>query len=241
MVKIPFNAYNKLMSILDIIFPRRCVSCGKLGRYFCEKCRSDIKLFDTPICPICEKRAIDGATHPVCRTKYTIDGLTSFFRYTGPIRQAVKLIKYRYVSDLAEEFINLIPSSQFQFSIFNFQFSILIPIPLHPFRLRFRGFNQAEILGKVIAERLKIPINTDILKRVRKTTPQVEMKDRKKRLTNMENVFAVCPNPPAGGSQYSNILLFDDVFTTGATLRSAANVLKRAGAKKVWGVVLAHG
>jgi len=115
---------------------------------------------------------------------------------------------------------------------------MLIPIPLHPSRYRDRGFNQAEVLGRILADRLHIPIRTDILKRVIKTTPQVEMKDRKERLKNMKNVFSihnskfVIPN--------STIILFDDVFTTGATMRAAGETLKRAGAKSVWAVTMAR-
>lgn len=225
--------------ILDILLPRRCVGCNKLGSYFCRNCITKIKSTTNQICPVCEKWAIGGATHPRCKTKYTIDGLTSIFHYDGIVQKAVKLLKYRFVSDLAKEFVELIPSASFPSSIIHSQSSILIPVPLHPSRLRFRGFNQAEVLGRLIADRLNISIKTDILKRTKKTKPQVEMKDRKKRLANMENVFTVSPNTLI--SQYPNILLFDDVFTTGATLRAAANVLKRAGAKKVWGVVMAHG
>lgn len=226
------------MGILDFIFPKHCVNCGKIGRYFCAKCKSLIKYIDRQICPVCGKPAIDGATHPRCQTRYSLDGLTSIFRYDGIVRNAVKSIKYRFVSDLAEEFVDLVPYSIL--STINHQLpTIIIPIPLHISRFRFRGFNQAEVLGRILSKQLGIPIRTDILKRIRKTIPQVEMKDRKKRLKNMEKVFSVSPNILI--SQYPNILLFDDVYTTGATLRSAANVLKRAGAKKVWGITLAHG
>lgn len=227
------------MNLLDFLFPRRCVSCGKIGRYFCRKCCLKIEFITRPICPVCGNPAIDGATHPRCKTRYSLDGLTSFFRYNGVIRKAVKAIKYRFVSDLAKEFISLISPSIL--STINYQPStILIPIPLHPSRLRFRGFNQAEVLGKLLAKRLNIPINTNILKRTRKTTPQVEMKDRKKRLKNMEGVFSIYKLPTTNYQQ-TTIFLFDDVFTTGATLCAAANVLKRAGVKQVWGIVMAHG
>ena len=229
------------MNLLDLIFPKRCVSCGKVGKYFCDSCASKIKIVraNQMICPICEKPAIDGITHPRCKSSFTIDGLTAFFRYDGVVRKAIKLLKYRFVSDLAKEFIGLIPLSSLP--ITNYQpLTILIPIPLHPSRHRFRGFNQAEVLGKILAERLNIPMKTDILERIKKTTPQVEMKDRKKRLKNMEDVFFV-HQLSTTNCEPTTILLFDDVFTTGATLRVAANILKRAGAKKVWGVTLAHG
>ncbi len=241
------------MNILDFIFPRRCLGCGRIGKYFCDKCRSSIKVIETneSICPVCEKPAIDGATHPRCQTRYALDGLTSFFRYDGAIRRAVKSLKYRYVSDLTNEFVDLIPNSSLHvFSkplTTNLLSSYLMPIPLHPSRYRFRGFNQAEVLGKILAKRLSIVLCSTILFRTRATTPQVEMKDRKKRLQNMEGVFAFnnvalrqsSPREDSGQAGQA-ILLFDDVFTTGATMRAAANVLKRAGVPFVWAVTMAR-
>jgi predicted amidophosphoribosyltransferase len=82
--------------------------------------------------------------------------------------------------------------------------------------LRFRGFNQAEKLGSVLAERLHIPIRADILRRIKATTPQVKMKHRRERLQNMEHVFSISSKQP---SRYPAVLLFDDVFTTGATIQ----------------------
>jgi ComF family protein len=192
-------------------------------------------------------------THPGCRTKYSLDGLTSFFRYDGAIKKAIKKIKYRHVTDVVAELINFIPDSSF--SIFqklrtknNEQRTLnLVPIPLHPSRFRDRGFNQAEVIARALGKRLDLPVNTKLLLRTKKTTPQVEMKDRDKRLANMEKVFAVS-FPELKKFQFREcerkdqraIILVDDVFTTGATLRSAASVLKRAGAKYVFGVTIAQ-
>lgn len=222
------------MHLLDLIFPKRCVSCGRLGKYFCESCRAKIRYIavNESICPMCEKPAIDGATHPKCRTRYGLDGLTSFFRYDGPVRKAVKALKYRLVSDLASEFVSLVPTSSLSAI---HQGSILIPIPLHVTRLRHRGFNQAEVLGKLVSARLHIQIKTDILRRVKITTPQVAMKSRDERLGNMKDVFQAVKT-----IQNRYIILFDDVFTTGATMRSAANTLKRKGVKYVWAVTIAR-
>ncbi len=171
----------------------------------------------------------------MCKTRYTIDGLTSFFHYDSIIQKAIKALKYRFVSDLATEFVSLIPQSSF--SLFP-KASVLAPIPLHSARLRHRGFNQAELLGSLIVQRLKIPIRTDIIKRTRSTTPQVEMKDREDRLKNMSDVFSSLNSKLEAIS--STIFLFDDVFTTGATMRAAANTLKREGAAFVWGITMAR-
>ena len=228
------------MGILDLLFPKRCVGCGKVGNYFCARCTSSVKLIapNESICPVCEKPAIDGKTYPKCQSKYALDGLTSFFCYDGVVRKAIKSIKYRYISDLAQEFVDLIPVSSISLTMKQCSNVImLLPIPLHPSRYRHRGFNQAEVLGKLVAKRLHISMRTDILKRVKKTIPQVEMKDRKERLRNMENVFVV---DNVSMKQCSNVLLFDDVFTTGATMRAAGKVLKQAGATFVWAITMAR-
>jgi ComF family protein len=247
------------MHLLDFIFPKRCVGCEKIGKYFCDRCISKIRIIQTneAICPVCEKPAIDGATHPKCKTKYTIDGLTSFFRYDGVAKKGIKAVKYRFVSDLAEEFVDHIPQSLLkqipdplrrsvsEASQVGNDKNIFIPIPLHSSRLRYRGFNQAEVLGKYLSLRLHIPMKTNILYRTKKTIPQVEMRDRKQRLKNMDRVFSIHDSClPAGTALFnihnSNIILFDDVFTTGATMRAAAGILKHHGVQSVWGVTMAR-
>ena len=219
------------MNILDILFPKRCVGCGRIGKYFCGRCRAKVLYIadNESICPMCGRLGLDGMTHPVCRTRYGLDGLTSLFRYTGPIQSAVKAVKYRLVTDLATEFVSLASVSQIP------TLECLIPIPLHVSRLRVRGFNQAEVLGTLLAARLRIPVSIDILRRVKATAPQVRMKTKNERLGNMKNVFRAVET-----IQNKNILLFDDVFTTGATMKAAANVLKRAGANRVWAVTMAR-
>ncbi len=228
------------MSILDLIFPKRCVNCGRLGQYICATCRRSVRsiAINESICPVCERPAIDGATHPRCKSRYSLDGLISFFRYVGPIRHTVKSLKYRHVSDLASEFVSLIPEALLSqiHDVLGEQNVIVLPVPLHFTRLRARGYNQADVLGRIFAQRLHLPMHTDILYRTRATSPQVETKSRNARLRNMDKAFACTDRDIKGVS----VFLFDDVFTTGATMRSAANVLKRAGVRRVWAVTMAR-
>lgn len=230
------------MNLLDLIFPKRCVGCGRIGKYFCQSCRQTIRpiLESETICPVCEHPAMFGLTHPKCRTRFTIDGLTSFFHYDGVIKKAVKALKYRLVSDVAAEFVSLIQETSISDNFHpKLLHPIFLPIPLHKMRMHQRGFNQAEILGKLVADRLQIPMYTDILLRTRETKPQVEMKHKEDRLQNMHGVFAL--NLKAKTDvQNTNVVLFDDVFTTGATMRAAAGVLKHSGAKRVWAVTMAR-
>ncbi len=173
-------------------------------------------------------------------TRYSLDGIYSFFRYKSVIQKAIKTIKYRFVYDLAENLIGLVQNADLDFLRNQIgKNSVMVPIPLHSERMKTRGFNQAEILGKILARRFGVSIDSDALKRVKKTVPQAEVKDRKKRLINMQDVFAV--GKISDNHLYSKIILFDDVYTTGATLRSAANVLKRAGVDSVFGMTIAHG
>jgi len=186
------------------------------------------------ICPVCERPAIDGATHPKCRTRYSPDGLTGFFRYKGVMRTAVKTLKYRLVSDLAPELVSLIPDAACD-SLRRVSSAVIVPIPLHASRLRSRGFNQAQLLGALLSARLHIPIRTDMLRRTKPTAPQAGLVKRQERLANTRDAFAVVKK-----NGITHVFLIDDVFTTGATLRSAASVLKRAGVHTVWGIVIAR-
>jgi ComF family protein len=179
--------------------------------------------------------------HPKCRGRYTIDGLVSFFRYDNAVRKAVKLIKYKFVTDLISEFTDLIPQTSYNFISDNILSlnTIIIPIPLHPKRYRERGFNQAELIVCRMSSKLNIPVSTGILTRVKYTEPQVKMKSRSDRLKNMDDVFSVNTNAK---KQLNNVtvILVDDVFTTGATMRSAAKVLKKAGISSVWAITMAR-
>lgn len=140
------------------------------------------------------------------------------------------MIKYRYTYKVIDDLLRdiLLPKLPKR--------SMLVPIPLHPSRRRFRGFNQAEIVARVLSKRFDIPVRTDILRRVRKTVPQVDMKNREDRMNNMKNVFKVNKIPAQGDP----IILVDDVYTTGATMQSACEVLKRSGVKTVWGLTIAQ-
>ncbi len=230
-----YSASPPIVNILDLLFPKRCLGCGKIEKYFCIGCVGKIRVIEEreTICPLCERPAIHGATHPRCKTDDCIDGLTSFFHYEGIIQKAVKALKYRFVSDVANEFISLIPQLSLPLS----EDSVIVPIPLHSSRLRFRGFNQAKELGKFFTKRFSISLCSTILVRTKASKPQVEMKDKNERLDNLKNAFSIhnsaFPMP-------HSVVLFDDVFTTGATMRAAATVLKRAGATFVWGITMAR-
>jgi len=128
-----------------------------------------------------------------------------------------------------------------------FSFTV-IPIPLHKQRLRFRGFNQAELLAKEVAEHFSIPLETNVLERTRAVLAQAKIKNHKDRKENIKNIFKInsefikkCVKEGKNLLKNKIIILVDDVATTNATLSEAAKVLKEAGAKEVWGLVVAKG
>ncbi len=149
------------------------------------------------------------------------------------IQKAIKTIKYRYAHKVTDDLLRYASFSKLP------KQSLFVPIPLHPARRRLRGFNQAEIIARLLSKRFNIPVQTDILKRIRKTVPQVDMKNRENRLFNMKGVFIV-NEEVIPSIQQNTIILVDDVYTTGATMQSACEALKRAGVRTVWGLTIAQ-
>jgi len=230
------------MSILDFLFPKKCLGCSKVGGYFCSDCLNLVSLDPERICPVCERPSIGGQTHPGCLTSTSLDGLTSIFAYKGIIKKGIGKLKYRFVSDLATDLVEVFLASCGEdktFSDFCLEkHPVLVPIPLHPKREKWRGFNQSALLGKMIAKNLNLDFVPDLLRRTKNTKSQIKLSEKERKL-NIKDAFGISPNYQLPITNYS-ILLFDDVWTSGATLKEAARILKRAGAKKVWGLTLAR-
>ena len=144
-------------------------------------------------------------------------------------------LKYNYAYKIAEELaISFIKRIDDQVSTLPAK-AILIPIPLYKLRQNWRGFNQAEEMGKLVSKRLGWGYGHDLLIRTKKTVPQTELKGVK-RTKNVLGAFSVSSKSKIYSSRY---VIFDDVLTTGSTLREACKVLKRRGAKDVYGLTIA--
>ena len=221
------------MNVLDFLFPKFCLGCGKWGSYVCSSCFSNIHPLPYLKCPVCDRASVNGCTHPRCKKRFGLDRLISFFPYRGIVQKAIKTIKYRYAHNVTGDLLRFASLPELP------KKSVFVPIPLHPSRSRLRGFNQAEIIACVLSKRFGIPVRTDILKRIRKTVPQVDMKNREDRMNNMKSVFTVDKERLLKGQQNIPILV-DDVYTTGATMQSACEALKRSSVKTVWGMTIAQ-
>ena len=199
---------------LDLLFPKKCLGCGKIGSYVCTACQV-------------------GLWEPEPRPKpANLDGLTCLWAYDGLMQKIIKKAKYSGQYNLLQFTIlkSQIPNkSQFP----NIQ--AIIPVPLHRDRLMERGFNQAEVIANEISKIYKIPV-VNLLTRTKDTGHQT-LRNRHERLQALNGAFQISnfkfQIPVA-------VLLVDDVLTTGATLSECARVLKRDGVKKVYGLVLAR-
>jgi len=220
--------------LLDFLFPKRCVSCGRIGSYICRECFSKIEYVEKPICPICQRQAIGGKTHPGCRNKYSLDGLVVACRYQGAVKRAIGKVKYKWVYDIGKILTDLLVGNLWRFDLPSE--IILVPIPLHAKREKWRGFNQAKILGEALSKRFNQPY-FEVLFRSRDTKSQVGLK-KKDRLENIKGAFGLVKGVDIIDK---NFALVDDVYTSGATMQEACRVLKKAGAKRVWAIAVALG
>ncbi|HKC05005.1 MAG TPA: ComF family protein [Patescibacteria group bacterium] len=222
------------MGLIDLIFPKTCLGCGRNGKYLCDVCLGSLKILK-PVCPYCEKPSIDGFTHTKCQKKYGLDGLTSIWDYEGAIKKAILAFKYKYSTEVGKE---LGESFKKELAILSNPLKgTLVPIPIHWHRENVRGFNQSEEIGKIIAQEIHLEFRPDLLIKKKSTTSQVEL-TVSERKQNLQGVFSL--NPDYVLSTLHSVLIFDDVFTTGSTLKEAAKVLKRAGVSKVWGLTIAR-
>lgn len=213
-----------LDTMLDIIFPVNCVSCGNDGFDLCKNCLSESPQAEREcakwIFPLFDYR------HP-------------------PVKKAIWLLKYKSKKRLAEVFADVlypkILEELSELSIMeNFRDPLLVPIPLSPSRKRERGFNQSLLVCKKLIELGKntnLKLEDTVLIKPKDTEHQARIEDRAKRIKNIIGTFCVKNEEKIKGK---NIILIDDVTTTGATLSEARKMLKQAGAKKIVAFTVAH-
>ena len=226
---------GKLIELaVDSFFPRRCVGCGKVGGFLCPECLGKLPRLLPPLCPHCGRPQASGIVCPDCRQRQTeIDGIRSPFRFDEVIRKAIHQLKYRNLKAispcLAELLADYLRSNPLPGEA-------LVCVPLHPRRLRERGYNQSSLLAGELGRRIDLPVIEDCLARVKQAQPQVRAVDVEERRRNVADAF-VCRDEKVSGKQ---IVLIDDVCTSGATLESCAAALKSKDVTSVWGLTLAR-
>ena len=236
------NLFQKANNFfIDTLFPKKCLLCGKEGSWLCEICQGKIDFVDFQICPVCERFNTPlGTPCPKCKRETSLTGLITASRYRKEdLAILIHNFKYNFIADLGQDLGKILLEGA---TIHKLPLpSILIPVPLHPRRLRWRGFNQAQILTEYLSENitpgLPIPISKENLIRTKYTSAQMKIKDYHERKANLKDAFAI-KNPDEIKNKI--IWLVDDVATTGSTLFECAKILKENGAKKIYALVLAR-
>ena len=214
--------------LLELTFPTRCVSCAKKGKLLCDDCEGKLSPLSFFSCLVCGKPSLGGFTHPTCSDRFNPERNLSFFSYRGPARSLIKALKYQGLRSVAELMAELVLEDLAEKGITFGRSAWVVPIPLSFWRQNERGFNQAEIFARALAKNLKLKILPSLLKRVKNTSSQTAL-SKEERSQNVHGAFAVTRR-----IRKKDILLVDDVLTTGATVREAARILKKKGAKQVW-------
>ncbi|MBI2439204.1 MAG: ComF family protein [Candidatus Moranbacteria bacterium] len=248
LTKILFRRFPFLETLstffLDTLFPLSCFGCGTPDTYLCSLCAEKLPLHTKQRCPHCHKTTTPHGElcFACCDIAPALDGLFAPALYRSPfVSLLIHTYKYRFISLLAEPLGFWLAQQMIKTDLPLPDY--VIPVPLHKRRLRFRGFNQSELLANALAQHvaphLHLPVLSDALLRINYTKPQIKTDSREERLKNLKNAFII------NDSRRNELLgkyiwLIDDVATTGATLTECATILKRAGATKVFGIVIAR-
>jgi ComF family protein len=187
-----------------------------------------------PLCPRCGRPQSSALLCPSCTGwPAEIDGIRSPFRFDGVIRQAIHELKYKNLRAIAGLFAQCLNDYLITNPVPG---EVVVPVPLHPKRLRERGYNQSHLLAQELVKLTKLPLVDNCLIRARHSPPQARTATVDERRSNVANAFS-CRDQRLKGKP---VLLIDDVSTSGATLDGCARALKQAGATSVWGLVLAR-
>jgi competence protein ComFC len=219
---------------LDCLFPRICVGCGRIGEYLCVECSARLPVLHGPLCPHCGQPQSSGIICPSCAGKPSaLSSVRSVFRFEGTVRHAIHELKYRNLRAIAPTLATYLTE---HVSTLTTTYDVVIPVPLHPKRLNRRGYNQAELLAREIAEARGVSLSASALRRTRAGESQARTGSMSERHQNVMGAFA-CTDTSMSGKQ---VLLIDDVCTTGATLEACAAALRAAGASTVSGLTVAR-
>ena len=189
--------------ILDVLFPKKCIACGKEGKYVCKDC--ELYMLDVP------KTA----------------GLTVLWEYNGIVKELVHRIKFNGEYEIIKE---LLDKKGFEIA----EDAVITYVPMHVRKQKKRGFNQAEIIAMEIGKKSNKPV-IKMLEKVRQTKDQASL-NKEERLKNLKNTFCFCGRP--GLPQ--NVVLVDDVYTSGATMQECCRTLRNGGINNIQGFVIAR-
>ncbi len=217
-----------LQKLIGFIAPHDCAVCARPGEVVCVECAQTAFVRKVPSCFYCNRLTADGRACSVCVRKTSLRGASVLWRYDGHVKSLVYRLKYandRAVAGFMAA--QLVENSDLS------GYDVVTAVPSDGRALRQRGYNQAELLARAVAKQASLPYRATLLRTAH--TSQTHLR-RSQRLEAVKGNF-VCYKPQDVAGQ--RILIVDDVMTTGATMNECARMLKAAGAKQVWGLVVA--
>lgn len=229
----------------DLVYPPYCTTCRSnrpLTRPYaglCPDCIDRLPLNGPPFCLICSRHLTQAFPGPLCRTcrsrRPAFDFAFGACLYTPAVRTLLHEFKFHQKTYLRHAFARRMVDFIIHHNLDIDRFDAVIPMPLAPARQRERGYNQAQLLAEPLARTFDKPLWRNTLLKTRMTPPQSTL-GRKERFTNVWGAFRIKPSKGLSGSQ---ILIVDDLLTTGATAAAAAHTVKAAGAQTVAVLTLA--
>ncbi len=235
------NNNKKILNFMaDVLFPKSCYGCGCSDMYLCHECGTKVIVKDLA-CPHCNIRIPFGRLGTSCKSELGIDHIFISFDYKNEIvKKMIYDFKYNNCFILAEDFVKtsvyFLNKNKFLKNIFN-QETIIVPVPSYPSKKRKRGFNPAEKLSIQLSKLENILMDNNFLIKTKNTKPQAKIKNVEERYLNNKDAF-MCLEKDI--PKNFNILLVDDVYTTGSTIRECAKALRGAGYKNISAFVIAN-
>ena len=224
-----------LDSFLELIFPSRCAGCSELtgkGPALCEKCAPSLQTYDSLFCGRCMARLPEGKKICHLDSPFILGAAINY--HSGAAGALIRELKFKRNKKIAKFLADLLASylKKLPFTLSSYE---ILAMPLSSARQRERGFNQAGLIAEELSPLVSVPILPGGLTRIKHSTPQSKIRGRKERLQNVSGAFSAKPELVAG----KNIILLDDVITSGATMHEAARALKSAGVRKIIGLAAA--
>ncbi|NQV13539.1 MAG: ComF family protein [Parcubacteria group bacterium] len=227
--------------LLDIIFPIKCVSCGREGEWVCTACLREIELNRELVCPRCGYASGDGSFCDQCRVTSKMAGIIVAASYEDKLlQQAVHALKYKFVREMSRPLATIL-SGGLKIWLNHHQGDrqdvVLVPVPLYRKRERQRGFNQTALLAQELNKMARFTVRDDVLVRIKSTPAQAKL-DPIKRRKNIKGAFRLENTAILQGK---TVFIIDDICTTSATLEECAKEIDKAQPREIWGLVLARG
>ncbi len=230
--------------LIALFYPRRCPVCRGIvvprGELICPECRKKLHYIKEPACMRCG-RQLENEEQEYCsecqKKRVHYHRGYAVWQYDDAMKQSLADFKYHARKEFADFYIAEAVRLYGE-KIRREAPQVLIPVPIHRSRRRERGFNQAELLAKGIGAALGIAVDTEYLKRVKKTKALKQL-NAKEREAALKDAFEVLPEQM--GKNYQNVMLIDDIYTTGSTIEKSTQALKKAGVKQVSFLCMAIG